>query len=544
MASTTSYSNITSMHSTNSGHMPKHPNDSLSRSKSAAEPKTSKTRQSSRIGEYVYFTPAIGKGSYSKVFLGYKFTDTSNFPNYVAIKRISTGHMKKLSVPRIKREIELLKKLSHPNIVRFHDAFTDIGQNVYIVTEWCNYGDLNRFTKTESFTHDEIYNCMYQLRNALKYLLKHNILHRDIKPQNILLNKDQVSGEITIKIADFGFAKAFDNLSEDSMTETLCGTPMYLSPEVVKTRKYTIPSDLWSVGVILYELFYHTTPFQRPRNILELIRSIEQMRLVIPLNPKIDPAARDLLTSLLQPDPVKRCSWGNFFDHHWLGPSEELKEESPAEIIPPIITTPATTTQVNSPQLSDDDQSDIELEHQLTLADSGIGRIKQLLHPLPSPEDELDKHEYISKLISPLNIMENYLNVLASTSVPTERKISYHSREKRSDTLQTFISSVSYGLNSLSPLITSVTGSKDADGFMLDSKNASRPMIIPKSNTGSFTPRNSISTGSPGTNSWFSDKTKQIVDIAGNSGEVARAIGDSITNSLNYVGSIIKGSIK
>lgn len=514
--------NNTPMHSTNSGHMP-------SRSKS----KQPRATQSSRIGEYVYFTPAIGKGSYSRVFLGHKITDTRNPPDYVAIKRISTSHMKKLSAPRIKREIDLLKKLSHPNIVSFHDAFTDIGRNVYIVTEWCNYGDLNRFTKTEVLSHDEIHDCMKQIRDALKYLLKHNILHRDIKPQNILINKDQVSGSITIKIADFGFAKAFDTLSDDSMTETLCGTPMYLSPEVIKTKKYAITSDLWAIGVILYQLFYHTTPFQHPRNILELIRSIEQMRLTIPTDPKVDPSVKELMISLLQTDPVKRCSWGNFFDHQWLGPSTEIKDDSPIDIIPS-----AELKQPDSPRLSDEEtSSDGELEPQPTLADSGMGRIKQLLHPIPSVEDELDKNEYVSRLISPPNIMENYLNVMASSSVPNERKMSYHSREKRSDTLQTFISSIGYGLNSISPLITSITGSKDTEGFMLDSKSNSLPrgMTIPRSvsatSSGNSTSLESTPRGGSWTNSWLSDKTKQWSEVAGT------AIGDSIS----YFGGVFRG---
>ena len=535
MATDAIHNSGVTMHSTNSGHMRTHSIDSprpraiLPQPELKKHTKTSKTSQSSRIGEYVYFTPAIGKGSYSKVFLGHKITDPKNSPNYVAIKRISTNHMKKLSAPRIKREIELLKKLSHPNIVSFHDAFADIGRNVYIVTEWCNYGDLNRFTKTEALSHEEICDCMRQLRDALRYLLKHNILHRDIKPQNILLNKDQSSGAITVKIADFGFAKAFDNLSEDSMTETLCGTPMYLSPEVIKTKKYAIPSDLWSVGVILFELFYHTTPFTKPRNILELIRNIEQMHLLLPLEPVVNAAAKDLMTILLQTDPIKRCSWGNFFDHPWMGPSAEFKEAEHFPDVPPLID-PKQLDQA----LSDDEQgSDSESDTQSNLADSGIGRIKQLLHPTPSLEDELRDKEYVSKLISPPNIMENYLNVLASSSLPTERKISYHSRERKSDTLQTFISSIGYGLNSLSPLITSAVGSKDAEGFMLDSKSHSltRPITIPRSisstSTGSFGSRETSSHNSPWSQSWLS--TKKWAEMAGTSGEgIARAIGDSI----------------
>src|SRR5437016_6259005 len=84
----------------------------------SSKPKKQRTSQSSRIGDYIYFTPAIGKGSFSKVFLGYHISDTKRPPDYVAIKRIGTTHMKKLTISRIQREIDLLKKLSHKNIVR------------------------------------------------------------------------------------------------------------------------------------------------------------------------------------------------------------------------------------------------------------------------------------------------------------------------------------------------------------------------------------------------------------------------------------------
>ena len=271
-------------------------------------------RECFKISKYLYYTPPIGKGSFSKVYLGY---DPENRMN-VAIKKVSLKDTKKMSLSRLQREIKLLKKLNHPNIVRFIDTFTDISDNVYVITEYCNYGSLEKFIggkgdEIVQLFEDEIKTLIYQLKEGLRYLLTNNILHRDIKPQNILLHRD--GDEINIKIADFGFAKHFEVLEVDSMMETLCGTPLYLAPEIIIDKKYTLYSDLWSVGIIMYQLFYHTTPFQTPKNILELIRNIEKLNIIFKKDTSNN--AQDLMKTLLNPDPVKRIDWGNFFNHTW-----------------------------------------------------------------------------------------------------------------------------------------------------------------------------------------------------------------------------------
>ncbi len=177
--------------------------------------------------------------------------------------------------------------------------------------EYCNYGDLNRFTgkknNNKHLSDPDIKSYFTQFKSGLKYLLMNNILHRDIKPQNILLHKE--GDTIIVKIADFGFAKHFESLTEDSIMETLCGTPMYLAPEIIKNKKYTIPSDLWSVGVILYELIFHTTPFKKPKNILELMRNLDHLQVKFPF--KINQDLEDLLEALLQTEVEAICRKAN-----------------------------------------------------------------------------------------------------------------------------------------------------------------------------------------------------------------------------------------
>lgn len=315
--------------------------------------------QSARIGNYIYFLPKIGSGSFSKVFLG-RHINSKNNNEFVAIKRIKLTNVNKLNITRIQREIEILKSLNHSNIIKFLDSFVDIAQNIYIITEYCNYGNLSQFAflkqlanpdnnkyinnkeiknnlpqasdtvstlqtntvklskklithSTHELTHNEIKELMIQLRDGMKYLLEHNIIHRDIKPQNLLLHKSE--DKVLLKIADFGFAKDCISLTENSIMQTLCGTPAYICPEMIKVRKYNLYSDLWSIGVILYQLFFHELPFPRPNNILDLAQAFDKMKLSFPHD--IDTNAKELITQLLEIDPYKRIKWNNFFSHPW-----------------------------------------------------------------------------------------------------------------------------------------------------------------------------------------------------------------------------------
>lgn len=303
------------------------------------EYKKEKSKLSVKVGNYIYYSPAIGKGSFSKVYLGtfnksHDKNSNNNSKKNVAIKKIDSSSLKKLSSARLQREIDILKKLKHPNIVEFIDTFVDVGNNVYVVTEYCNYGSLEQYIGGKKYpgillNEEEIKSLIIQLKEGLKFLLANNILHRDLKPQNILLHKE--GDVLLVKIADFGFAKYFESLEEDTMMETLCGTPLYLAPEIIKEKRYTIYSDLWSIGVIIYQLFYHTTPFKQPKNILELIRNLDVMK--ISFNNKdnknlISSDAKDLMVNLLSIDPSKRITWGNFFEHPWFTDYNETGNDS------------------------------------------------------------------------------------------------------------------------------------------------------------------------------------------------------------------------
>ena len=108
---------------------------------------------------------------------------------------------------------------------------------------------------------------MFQLRDGLEYLISCKIIHRDLKPQNLLIDDNYI-----LKITDFGLARYFNN---DNMISTICGSPMYMAPEILKKKRYTIKSDLWSVGIILYQILYGHPPF-KASNIVTLVKNINE----------------------------------------------------------------------------------------------------------------------------------------------------------------------------------------------------------------------------------------------------------------------------
>ncbi|KKK56471.1 hypothetical protein LCGC14_3064180, partial [marine sediment metagenome] len=192
--------------------------------------------RSAQVGKYIYSTKAIGKGSFSKVYKGFD-TETDEI---IALKVIDKFHMKPELVIRLHDEIALLTQLQHPHIAELKEFLED-DDNFYLVLEYCAGGDLAYRIKKGRIPEDTAREYMKQLTIVLRYLKSKNIIHRDLKPQNILLTADQQ----TIKVTDFNFAR---ELYENDLAQTLCGSPLYMAPEIIERQEYTVKSDLWSVG--------------------------------------------------------------------------------------------------------------------------------------------------------------------------------------------------------------------------------------------------------------------------------------------------------
>lgn len=145
-----------------------------------------------------------------------------------------------------------MKKVNHRNIVNLFDVF-QTNNNMYIITEICDYDLYNYLKEKRKLQEDEAIIFLKQIMKGLKYLNINNIIHRDLKPANILLKSKEC------KISDFGFAKNIEN--DNSLMKSVVGTPLYMSPQILQKEKYTNKSDLWSIGLIFYEMIHGKTPW-------------------------------------------------------------------------------------------------------------------------------------------------------------------------------------------------------------------------------------------------------------------------------------------
>jgi serine/threonine protein kinase len=177
--------------------------------------------------------------------------------------------------------------------------------NFYFVYEFCNGGTLEKLLKQEKkLPEAKAMQYFKQLVEAFKVLNKHNIMHRDLKPDNILFHNG------VLKLGDFGFCKS----PEKDMASTMLGSPIYMAPEVLKGEIYTSKADIWSLGVVLFEMLFGFCPFES-NSIAKLISVLEQNELRIPLeaNP-ISAQTQSLLKRLLTKDHFKRIDWQTVFN--------------------------------------------------------------------------------------------------------------------------------------------------------------------------------------------------------------------------------------
>lgn len=261
-----------------------------------------------QVGEYIITDLNISKGAFANIHKGYhKYSNL-----LVAIKEIKVSNINDLK-PYVKRELDIHKNISHPNIVKLYDIIINNDENIiYMIMEYCSLGDLHKFQNKKSLTENYIQHYMIQLRDALKYLLDNNILHRDLKPQNILLSDIR-----TIKITDFGLARYYTNDDkQEDLFSTYCGSPMYMSPEILLKQSYGSKSDLWSVGIILYEMITGHTPIQA-RNLEQLKHKINTINLNDLEKYKVSIHCLDLITKLLHKEQSRRITWNEFFNHIW-----------------------------------------------------------------------------------------------------------------------------------------------------------------------------------------------------------------------------------
>ena len=255
----------------------------------------------------------LGSGSFGKVFLAEnKYTKEK-----VAMKEIKKSNKDLLSDGEIKDEIDILKSLDHPDIVRIIESFNTKDSYV-LVTEYCEGGELYDQVRNQ-LSETQIAVIFKQLLSGLAYLHSHNIVHRDLKLENILIQeieKSKTTGEdlFNIKIIDFGTARIFDN---NKKPKSIVGSSYYIAPEVLN-QKYGKECDLWSVGVILYMFIVGHAPFdgcddeEITGNIQKGIYKKDDKRWK-----KASKEVKDLIQKLLIYNPKKRLTALQALRHPW-----------------------------------------------------------------------------------------------------------------------------------------------------------------------------------------------------------------------------------
>lgn len=276
-----------------------------------------------RFGAYILGS-TLGEGEFGKVKLGWR--KDGSVPNQVAIKLIRRDTIMKDSESEIKiyREINSLRLLNHPHIVNLVEVLKS-GKYIGIVLEYASGGELFDFILRHKYLKENVARKLFaQLVSGVDYMHSKGLVHRDLKLENLLLDKHK-----NIIISDFGFVNSFNRNRSDLM-KTSCGSPCYAAPELVLSQSPYAGQkvDIWSLGVILYAMLAGYLPFdddadnEDGADIVKLYNYICSNPLTFP--EYITPLARDLLRKIIVPDPAKRISMDEIRSHPWLASYSSL----------------------------------------------------------------------------------------------------------------------------------------------------------------------------------------------------------------------------
>ncbi|KAG0169583.1 hypothetical protein DFQ30_003498 [Apophysomyces sp. BC1015] len=285
-------------------------------------------RKPTMFGPYLLLQ-TLGEGEFGKVKLGIQVQTGHE----VAIKLIKKDNIDSSSrMTKIEREISVLRIVRHPYIVSLYDVI-ETEKYIGIILQCASGGELFEYILAHRYLKEKDASRLFaQLISGVHYMHQKHIVHRDLKLENLLLDRSR-----SIIITDFGFANQFSSAKDDLMS-TSCGSPCYAAPELVISEGMYVGSavDIWSCGVILYAMLCGYLPFDDDPanpdgdNINLLYKYILNTPLAFP--DYVSEEARDLLQKMLVPDPAKRCSMETIMDHPWLRSHRALFEKSINEL--------------------------------------------------------------------------------------------------------------------------------------------------------------------------------------------------------------------
>ncbi|XP_053418016.1 serine/threonine-protein kinase 33 isoform X2 [Nycticebus coucang] len=226
------------------------------------------------------------------------------------------------AVKLLEREVNILKSVKHEHIIHLEQVF-ETPKKMYLVMELCEDGELKEILhKKGHFSENETRWIIKSLASAIAYLHSNDIVHRDLKLENILVKSSFIDANnelnLNIKVTDFGLAVKKHGRSE-AMMQSTCGTPIYMAPEVINAHDYSQQCDIWSIGVIMYILLSGEPPFlaSSEEKLFELIRKGE-LHFENPVWDSISDCAKSVLKQLMKVDPAHRLTAKELLDNQWL----------------------------------------------------------------------------------------------------------------------------------------------------------------------------------------------------------------------------------
>ncbi|KAJ8247556.1 hypothetical protein GJAV_G00247690 [Gymnothorax javanicus] len=300
----------------------------------SAERKVPHTRMEDEIAiKQIYtFGKKLGQGSFGVV---YEATHVETQKKW-AVKKVNREKAGSQGVKLLEREVGILKRVNHRHIIHLEEVF-ETPKKMYMVTELCEGGELKEILKRKRhFAEEEVRHIIHSLAEATVYLHRKDIVHRDLKLENILVKHPQngeENGLLHIKITDFGLSVQKGGVGCKAMMQATCGTPIYMAPEVIDGHEYSQQCDMWSIGVIMYTLLCGEPPFlsRSEDRLFDIIRKGE-LNFIGLVWDSVSEGAKKVLRCLLKVDPAHRMTACELLDNPWIT-GDTLRLDTPINVL-------------------------------------------------------------------------------------------------------------------------------------------------------------------------------------------------------------------